>query len=232
MLGTTNAELSLAAKLEAAGFNVPAILNSVHSNACDQSSALWHLLLAKQNSKEEPTSTEEIHIKLQDIDQIFEEAQRTPVSANPLLNIVSITNDLDDLQHSDPMLCLSSIGSRKSKKDRYPGSRPQSAGGTPRVTTIKKSKCLEEGDESILHDLSPLGESFSANYKPRPHSAGALRPPSARRKVQHDIEELSPVEDSPVDENVRPIMGASLKISEHMRKNGIQEEEEPVSPFQ
>ncbi|KAI8929294.1 kinase-like domain-containing protein [Entophlyctis helioformis] len=41
-------EMLLAAKLEAIGFDVQSILASVHSNACDQASALWYLLLRRE----------------------------------------------------------------------------------------------------------------------------------------------------------------------------------------
>jgi hypothetical protein len=38
-LNRTSMELNIAAKLEGLGFNVPDILNSVHSNACNQLAA-------------------------------------------------------------------------------------------------------------------------------------------------------------------------------------------------
>lgn len=50
LLGSTNDELVLAAKLESIGMDVKEILESVGSNRCDQNCALWYLLLAKKRS--------------------------------------------------------------------------------------------------------------------------------------------------------------------------------------
>ena len=233
MLGTTRIELALAAKLEAAGFNVPGILNSVHSNACDQSSALWHLLLSKQTLCDARSSMDSIHIKVQEMDQYFEDAQQTPVSDNPLLNIVNSANDQDDLQYSDPLLSTSRQNSKKGKKEKtFMGTRPRSA-GLPKLSSLKTSVCLEEEEENPFKAPSPLNESFSATYKPRPHSAGTLRPPSVRRKPTLDTEGLSPVEEPTDEDIVKPRLAGSLRRSNAMRKNGIQEEEEDelTSPF-
>nr|KAJ3422691.1 hypothetical protein HK105_006929 [Polyrhizophydium stewartii] len=50
LLSGSKQEMLLAAQLEALGFDVTAILESVHTNACDQASALWYLLLRRDRS--------------------------------------------------------------------------------------------------------------------------------------------------------------------------------------
>jgi serine/threonine protein kinase len=47
-LGATQEEVILAAKLSSIGIDISSLLDSVHSNMCDQSSALWYLLLEKE----------------------------------------------------------------------------------------------------------------------------------------------------------------------------------------
>ncbi|KAJ3249325.1 hypothetical protein HK104_007673, partial [Borealophlyctis nickersoniae] len=47
-LGSTPEEAALITKLDSAGFDVAGILTSVRTNACDQASALWYLLLQKE----------------------------------------------------------------------------------------------------------------------------------------------------------------------------------------
>ena len=115
-LSASSKELSLAAKLEAAGFNIQDILNSVHTNACNQPAALWHLLMQKDvddsitrsssmisNSSlglSPTTSTGEfpvtkpfrIHITSNKLEEIFEESQQAPAysAANPILYMASL----------------------------------------------------------------------------------------------------------------------------------------------
>ena len=115
-LSASAKELNLAAKLEAAGFNIQDILNSVHTNACNQPAALWHLLLQKEvpesmtrsSSKlsnspaaispssataEFPTNKPfRIHITSNKLEEIFEESQQAPAysAANPILYMASL----------------------------------------------------------------------------------------------------------------------------------------------
>ncbi|KAH6596981.1 hypothetical protein BASA50_004739 [Batrachochytrium salamandrivorans] len=49
-LSGSKEEMLLAAQLEALGFDIRAILESVHTNMCDQASALWYLLLTRNKS--------------------------------------------------------------------------------------------------------------------------------------------------------------------------------------
>jgi hypothetical protein len=220
MLSNSTAELSLAAKLESAGFNVPVILNSVYSNACDQSSALWHLLLAKQS--DDSIAPGKIEIATSGVGHYFEDAQKTPVSANPLLHIVSHTSFSDELQHSDPVLSPSRMTTKKTRKEVQ---RPATA-GVPKITTFKKSGCFDDSDSSPCSS-----EAFTVTFKQRPQSAGSSRPPSVRKKTHHDIEveEMLPIEEPTVQDNSRPL-GGLLRVSEHLKSKGIQEEEEPYSP--
>ncbi|KAJ3276592.1 hypothetical protein HDV01_004125 [Terramyces sp. JEL0728] len=114
LLSKTSAEIELAAKLEAAGFDVPSILNSVHSNACDQSSALWHLLLSNSevvmNDNERhsivksPSKADSIEISLNQVDHYFEDTHRQPAfSENPILQMAR-ENNPDNKSTSDPVL--------------------------------------------------------------------------------------------------------------------------------
>eukprot|EP00842_Homolaphlyctis_polyrhiza_P006498 jgi/Hompol1/684/HPOL_000805-RA len=60
LLAGTKEEMILAAQLEALGFDVPTILESVHSNACDQACALWYLLLKRGHRVQSHASTPSI----------------------------------------------------------------------------------------------------------------------------------------------------------------------------
>jgi hypothetical protein len=223
LLGDSDAELILAAKLEAAGFNVPAILSSVFSNACDQSSALWHLLLSKQAHFEAPSNPGKLDIDLRIVNHYFEEAKKTPGSSNPLLHIVENSGCREELQYSDPILSPSRSATKKSKKEGMV--RPKSA-GMQKIPTLKKGFCQEEDECESLASV----EDSSSSYKSKVHATIATRPHSVRKKTQHEVDEMSPI-DEPMEECSRPL-GGSLRISDQMRSQGIQEEDETMSPFQ
>ncbi len=93
ILGRSPDEVILAAKLEAAGFNVSEILHAAHSNACNQLSALWHLLLEKSAPLNSPLIEKSFEINLEDADELIESTQRLPASSsqNPLLQIASLS---------------------------------------------------------------------------------------------------------------------------------------------
>ncbi|KAJ3324086.1 hypothetical protein HDV06_000627 [Boothiomyces sp. JEL0866] len=116
LLSKTPAEVELAAKLEAAGFDVPSILNSVHSNACDQSSALWHLLLSNSEDVsndgerlsivKSPSKSDSIEISLNQVDHYFEDTHKQPAfSENPILQMAR-ENNTENKSNSEPALNL------------------------------------------------------------------------------------------------------------------------------
>lgn len=76
-------ELLLASNLAACGFDVEQILEAVHSNSCNQLSALWHLLLEKKDTPKPK------------VENIFENIKKSPASSaqNPLLKIASLDKD-------------------------------------------------------------------------------------------------------------------------------------------
>ncbi|KAJ3315409.1 hypothetical protein HDV04_002951 [Boothiomyces sp. JEL0838] len=116
LLSKTPTEVELAAKLEAAGFDVPGILNSVHSNACDQSSALWHLLLSNNEEisndgergsiVKSPSKSDSIEISLNQVDHYFEDTHKQPAfSENPILQMAR-ENNTENKSSSEPALNL------------------------------------------------------------------------------------------------------------------------------
>ncbi|KAI8896038.1 kinase-like domain-containing protein [Globomyces pollinis-pini] len=155
LLGTSSAELMLAAKLEAAGFNTTAILKSVHSNACDQASALWYLLLNKESDKnvedgspftETPivgsSSMDNIEIKVSGMDRLFENTHKTATltTPNPLLQIVANTNEknsqppkgvqISPVSNANPFLAKRAMGAHRDSantNDKKISQRPKSA---------------------------------------------------------------------------------------------------------
>lgn len=159
-LGSTHIEMTTALKLEELGFNLPAILQSVHSNACDQLAALWHLLVAKQKGNTEICSSPQELSKFKCLDLIFENTQKKPADSavNPLLHIAGL-----DIASSSDKINISSTSSLKeniairgtlSKSERkfnVPSSfpRPQSAALPTAKRTQKKKAIIEENAEEF-----------------------------------------------------------------------------------
>jgi serine/threonine protein kinase len=228
-LGKSTAEVALAAKLEAAGFDVPRILHSVHSNACDQSSALWNLLLSKSQNYKNNTPVSNIMIRLDSVDQFFQDAQKnSTIAQNPLLHIVSQTYEPNDLSTSDPILNMKNNSTKSGKET-------QKTRGNPKLTLMIKKKSFADDEGDTPPSMSPLSASFSAMAKltPRPTSGGFLRPTSIRKKITTDEQVdflLSPTEEpNSRDAGFRHSAGSALRMSYIMKKKGIVEEDEPTT---
>jgi hypothetical protein len=157
-LGSSHIEMTTALKLEELGFNLPAILQSVHSNACDQLAALWHLLVAKQKGSTEICSPQELS-KFKSLDLIFENTQKKPADSavNPLLHIagLDIASSSDKINISTSSLkeniAIRGTLSKIERKFIVPPSfpRPQSAALPTAKRTQKKKAIIEENAEEF-----------------------------------------------------------------------------------
>jgi hypothetical protein len=101
-LGSTPEEATIVAHLEALGMDVNAILSSVHSNACDQASALWYLLLAKHRPKGTNSTTNST-------DSIYRREDQENRNPGPQKSKFSTIGVLPGSVISHPVLSSSSI---------------------------------------------------------------------------------------------------------------------------
>ena len=150
MLGKTSDEIVLAAKLEAAGFDVTDILHSVHSNACNQASALWYLLLQKSaiTNLNTPLHDNSFEINVEDADSLIEYTQKLPAfgSQNPLLQIASMSKESNN---------------PKSKIENYSWAEESVAFNTHSPTPMKIT-AGRRGSRSKSESPSPLIGTMSA----------------------------------------------------------------------
>lgn len=202
-LGATKEEIILAAKLNSIGIDVASMLEAVQSNTCDQSSAMWYLLLEK--ARDDHKSSESI--------------SATPLPANsthsscPTLlklseserfslesSMDSITISLDVEKHfsnvikrgvatsENPILRLS----RKSAADALQSNVPVSsvlsndllsnrpkASSSNRLTPVSKSS-----NKGTIPQIIPMTQTFAR----RNIMMEAMRP----KINQEDTDELSP----------------------------------------
>lgn len=205
-LGTTQEEVILAAKLKSIGIDVDSLLESVQSNSCDQSSALWYLLLDKERKKitEKQASTKSTVTKRLIIPDI---------NGADLDNSGSISISLDVEQHfseatkrgknssENPILALSRKSAQETKllNNNIDQNRRRSANG-PYSPSPRGNKLLDSGKNNsvsssrraiMLEAMSPKlnrsldefdSDSKISLVKSRPKSASARA--SARKTSQ------------------------------------------------
>ena len=149
-LGNTTEEMLLAAKLEACGFNVPQILHSVHTNACNQLSALWHLLLEKDT---DTSSNSSFELHTSDVDQIFERTHQQPtLNQNPLLQIAASEKAPPVVvkERAKTVTEKERVGGRRKKEVMTMQTSASMTGGLLRVSERMKTMGIEEEEEGFL----------------------------------------------------------------------------------
>jgi serine/threonine protein kinase len=89
--GTTKKELNLVVKLVSLGLNVESILESVYSKKCNQMTAMWYLLLEKEESHEADIETAK---------RVIESVMSKSLnSENPILEMSAKFESATDLSH-------------------------------------------------------------------------------------------------------------------------------------
>jgi serine/threonine protein kinase len=152
-LGNTSEEMLLAAKLEACGFNVPQMLHSVHTNACNQLSALWHLLLEKNSGSTSLTTSSSYELHVSDVDEIFEKTHQQPMSnQNPLLQIAASEKPTVPLPvvKAKNMNEKEMVAGRRKKDIAVVQTSGIMSGGLLRISERMKTVGIEEEDEGFL----------------------------------------------------------------------------------
>ncbi|KAJ3410746.1 recombinase rad51 [Chytridiales sp. JEL 0842] len=87
-LGSTPEESDIVFHLEALGMDVNNILTSVHSNACDQASGLWYLLLSKKRQTDTKSASSSSESIIQSLKKNQE--NRPPLAQKPRVSINSM----------------------------------------------------------------------------------------------------------------------------------------------
>jgi serine/threonine protein kinase len=184
-LGISIKEMALAAKLESAGFDIQKILEAVHTNACNQSAALWHLLLEKlsnvspsysalssplsinhSNSFSDTCSPStgkpsiRINISQNKVGELFEGSQLAPAysATNPLLYIASLdSSDNEDYKKSNTVHSVRKKSQERKKPHAIETKRPSSSG--PRLNSVRRPKIVEEEDETFI--MTPIANALA-----------------------------------------------------------------------
>ncbi|KAJ3132930.1 hypothetical protein HK101_004550, partial [Irineochytrium annulatum] len=106
-LGSTPEESMLVSHMEALGMDVEGILASVQSNACDQASALWYLLLSRHRLQNQLLSTFQPSPNSADL---LASSAATASPLNPSLGLKSMLSGTPSLT-SRPLLQSAGAGS-------------------------------------------------------------------------------------------------------------------------
>jgi hypothetical protein len=176
-LSKSSKEMYLAAKLEAAGFDVETMLSDFQGNACNQKSALWNLLMEITPDHPRATVTsDKVEINLNEVDRYFE--RKVDNAENPLLRLAAIGKEPHQEKHKSAELYQPSSGNhdrlnsggRRGKvsplapveqNTSSPNSQPykisnSNSAGLLRISCDMKNIGISEEDEEA--SMSPLLE--------------------------------------------------------------------------